>query len=73
MGKNKHNETSVICIKTKRIFYTTKEGANFYNIDNSSIVKCCKGKLKTCGKYNGLRLKWKYINWNHNKIFRIKK
>lgn len=73
MGKNNHNATSVICITTKRIFYTTKEGANFYNIDNSSIVKCCKGKLKTCGKYNGLRLKWKYINWNHNKIFRIKK
>ena len=25
-------------------------------LDSSAIIKCCKGKLKTCGRY-----KWKYI------------
>ena len=73
LGKNNNVATSVICINTKKIFYTVKEASDFYNIDNSSIVKCCKGKLKTCGKLNGTKLVWRYINWKHNKTFRIKK
>lgn len=28
-----------------------------FNLDLSSIIKCCKGKQKTCGGY-----KWEYIN-----------
>lgn len=28
-----------------------------FNLDLSSIIKCCKGKRKTCGGY-----KWEYIN-----------
>lgn len=31
--------------------------AKKYNIDLSSIIKCCKGKSKTCGGY-----KWAYAN-----------
>ena len=31
--------------------------ANEYNLDLSSIIKCCKGKQKTCGGYV-----WKYIS-----------
>lgn len=74
LGKNNNVAMAVICVTTKRIFYTVKEASIFYNIDNSGIVKCCKGKLKTCGKLsNGTRLKWKYINWNHDKTFRISK
>lgn len=31
--------------------------AKKYNIDLSSIIKCCRGKQKTCGGY-----KWEYVN-----------
>ena len=73
IGKDSSNKKSIICITTKRIFYTIKEGAFFYNCDNSSIAKCCKKKkgYKTCGKLaNGTRLVWKYLIWEHNKIYR---
>lgn len=72
-GKNHSRITPVICITTKKIFLYAKEGATFYNVDRSSIIKCCKGKLMSAGKYKGKPLKWKYVNWNHNKKFRISK
>lgn len=31
--------------------------AKKFNLDLSSIIKCCKGKKKTCGGY-----KWQYVN-----------
>lgn len=64
---------AVICLTTKKIFYTTIEASQFYKCDNSVIVKCCKGKRKSAGKYNGTSLKWKYLVWKHNKKYRIKK
>lgn len=64
-GKDSLNGKSVICLTTMRIFYTIKDGAEFYNCHASNITRCCKGKIKTCGG-----LKWKYININHNKILR---
>ena len=64
---------SVICITTKKIFHISKEGAEYYNCDNSGIIKCCKGKYKSTGKHNGIPLVWRYITWNHNKKYRIKK
>ena len=73
-GKNNPRAKSVICITTKRIFYTTKEGAEYYGIKHAShITKCCKGKVKSCGKLNGQRLVWRYLIWNHNKKYRINK
>lgn len=78
-GKQHSNETkrkigkSVICITTKKIFHISKEGAEYYNCDISGIIKCCKGKYKSAGKYNGKKLVWRYITWNHNKKYRIKK
>ena len=73
VGKNHPNAESIICITTIKIFYTIKEGAEYYNLDNSSIVKCCKRKIKTCGKLkDGTPLVWRYLTWKHNKKYRIK-
>ena len=70
-GKNNPSAKSVICITTNKIFNTAKEGAEYYNCDNSTIIKCCKGKYKSSGKYKGEKLVWRYLVWNHNKTYRI--
>ena len=75
---------SVICLTTKRIFFTATEGAIFYNINYRSITNCCNGyhsivngkkyRYKHGGKLpDGTPLVWRYLKWNHNKIYRIKK
>lgn len=62
MGKNGPSAKPVICITTKTVFYTAKDGAEYYSIDGSGIIKCCKDKRKSCGIYNDEKLVWKYIN-----------
>ena len=69
-GKNNPRAKSVICITTGRIFYTAKEGADYYNTSKGNIVDCCKGKRKSAGKLNGTKLVWRYLVWNHKKIYR---
>lgn len=72
-GKNNPASRSVICLTTKKIFFTLKDAASFYNIKNASnITTCCRGKCNSCGNYNGEKLVWKYLNWKHNKHYRIK-
>lgn len=73
-GKNNPKAKSVICITTRKIFFAVKEGANYYNIANSAnITSCCKGRQKSCGTHNGQKLVWRYVNWNHNFTYRIKR
>ena len=72
VGKNNVNAVSVICLTTKKIFYTATEGSKYYKINRNHISSCCKGKRKYCGKYNGKKLIWKYLVWKHNKKYRIK-
>ena len=79
-GKNSPRAKSVICLTTKRIFFTAKEGAEYYNCSPSSICYCCKKKstkqgyiIKSSGKYKGECLVWRYLIWKHNKRYRIKK
>lgn len=61
-GKNHPQAKSVICLTTKRIFCTVKEGAKYYGIKSSgTITECCNGKRKSAGKYNGQKLLWRYI------------
>ena len=61
-GKNNPTAKSVICLTTKRIFYTAKEGAEYYNCCYSGVSVCCKGRQKYCGKLsNGTKLVWRYI------------
>lgn len=61
-GKNNPSAKSVICIITNTVFYTAKEGSEYYGCDYSGIIKVCKGKLKSCGKLpDGTKLVWRYI------------
>ena len=62
VGKSNPRSKSVICLTTRRVFYTAKEGAKYYGLKSSSdITKCCQGKHKSAGKLNGQKLVWKYI------------
>lgn len=71
-GKNNPGAKAVICLTTNTIFYTTKEGAEYYGITPSAITICCKGcrysngkefKVKSAGKLpDGTLLKWMYLN-----------
>lgn len=71
-GKNNYGARSVICVTTKRIFFTAKSGSDFYNLNNrSGITQCCKGKRKSVGKCNGQKLVWRYVNYKHNRIYRV--
>lgn len=70
-SKDNPNSKSVICITTKRLFCTGIDGAHYYNVSNASVSSCCKGKLKSAGKYNGQKLVWRYVNYKHKKFFRV--
>lgn len=82
-GKSNPHAKSVICLTTKRIFFTAKEGAEYYNCNYSSIVMCCKGfkkqkgrivKVNYAGKLkDGTPLVWKYLIWKHGKSYKIKR
>ena len=50
------NAKKVKCIDTGEIFSCAKEASLKYNVDNSTLSKCAKGKIKSCA---GLR--WEYI------------
>ena len=61
--KKVHNEIKVICLNTLEIFKSATDAGEKLHIDNSSILKCCKGKIKSCGKdKNGNKLKWMFYN-----------
>lgn len=47
-GKNNPSAKQIICTTTNEIFEYAKLAALKYNIDLSGIIKCCKGKAKTC-------------------------
>ena len=70
-GENHPRAKTVICLTTKKIFHTAKEGAKYYKCNHGSIIQCCKGKLKSCGKYNDEKLVWKYLVWQHNRRLRV--
>ena len=59
---NHPRATRVICVTTNKIFDTTKQAGEYYNIDASQITKCCKGIRKSAGKLSdGTKLVWRYI------------
>lgn len=47
-GKNNPSAKSIICTTTGEYFDYAKLASIKYGVDLSSIIKCCKGKLKTC-------------------------
>lgn len=72
-GKDGIASKCVICLTTKRIFWTLQDGANYYGMKSvGNITSCCKGKRNYAGKYRGQKLKWKYLIWKHNKKYRVK-
>ena len=60
-GFKHHSSKSCICLTTGFAFGSTKEAGRFYNIDDSGIRCCCRGKYKSYGKLNDKKLQWKYI------------
>lgn len=60
-SKLNKNGKPVRCITTDKIFNTIREAGRYYNISSSHIAECCKGKRKTCGKYNNIPLIWEYF------------
>ena len=81
--KDDSKTKSIICLTTKKIFYTAIEASKYYGCDNSEICKCCKRYTKRRGKMckveyagklsDGTKLVWRYLNWKHNKKYRIKR
>lgn len=58
----KPNARPVVCVNTGDTFATVTEAGKVYHVDPSSIVACCKGKLKSCGKINDEKLVWRYAS-----------
>ena len=48
--------------KLVNTFNSINEGAAYYNVDPSYVVKICKRKFQTTGKIGNLRLIWRYEN-----------
>lgn len=56
-------DTKVICTTTGKIFNSSKEGGEYYNIGYSHLYDNCKGKANYCGILpNGTKLQWLYYN-----------
>ena len=52
----------VRCITTGKEFGSIYEAATYYGMHNgSNIINCCRGKRKSAGKLNGVKLCWEYI------------
>lgn len=61
-GEKNPNSKKVICITTGEIFNCLKVAAEKYNVLNSGICSCCRGKVKSAGKHplTGEKLIWEY-------------
>ena len=47
---------AIYCVELDKVFQSTREVERITGIANSSISKCCKGKLKSAGGYH-----WEYV------------
>lgn len=61
-GEKHPKARKVICITTCEIFDYIGEAQEKYNVDQSNISKCCRGKQKSAGKHpvTGEKLVWRY-------------
>lgn len=48
----------VVLLNTKETFNSIYEASNKYNVDNSTIAKCCKGTQYFAGIKDGVKLVW---------------
>ena len=51
-GENNPHAKEIYCVELDRKFTTIKQASEEFGLDNSAIVRCCKGKQKTCGSYH---------------------
>lgn len=56
----KNLSRAVICLNNLKVFSSIKEAQVYYGINNIGI--CCRGKIKTCGKLDGIPLRWAYYD-----------
>lgn len=54
-SRNQKMSKPVYCIELDKTFDGASAAARELGLDNSHIIKCCKGKLKTTGGYH-----WRY-------------
>ena len=59
-GKPAPNRIKVMCITTGETFDSIKDASDHYRAAISNISACCRGRLKSAGKLNGIKLQWKY-------------
>lgn len=62
-GANWWNCRRVYCMEMNEIFWGAKAVKDIYNFDPSGIIKCCRGKRKSYGKYpeKNIPLHWLYV------------
>lgn len=48
-------------VNTGEVFDSLKDAGLAYNVASTHIVACCKGKRKSAGKLNGVKMVWKYV------------
>lgn len=62
-GYNNWNTNAIYNIELNTMFWGAKEASDILGADSSGIIKCCRGKRKTCGKdpATGVSLRWLYI------------
>lgn len=62
IGDNNYNSRKVICITTGEVFGTIQDASKKYKVLHQNIGACCRGLQKTCGEFEGERLKWMYYD-----------
>lgn len=69
--KLKDADTRIILLNTNEIILTTMDGSIRYNVPQSNITNCCRGKLKSAGKHpiTGEKLVWMYYK-NYLKLIK---
>jgi len=64
LERSKTNNIKIICLTTNKIFNTITEASKEYNIDDSSIVKGCKGIQSFVGRHSitNEKMVWMYYD-----------
>ena len=60
---NKKRSKPVYCIELDKTFYGARQAARELGLDNSSIIKCCKGRYKTHGGFH-----WMYAETSPKEV-----
>ena len=62
------NKKRVLCITTNEIFNSISEAAIQYDLNVQNISRACQGKNRFCGKLNGEKLFWSFIDENNSAL-----